>query len=65
MPIEINYDDLKLKEPDNPALLTILKELEFTSLLKYVTQEPDTEAEYHTVLEEQDFQDMVKRALVS
>ena len=64
MPIEINYDDLKLKAPDSPALLKIFKELEFTALLKHVTQEPDVEAEYHTVLEEQALSGPGQRALV-
>ena len=53
VPVEINYDDLKLKAPDDPALLRILKELEFTALLKYVIQEPEQEVDYRTVLEEQ------------
>ncbi len=46
VPIEINYDDLKLKAPDNPALLKIFRELEFTALLKYVTQEPEPNVDY-------------------
>ncbi len=56
LPIELNYDDLKLKAPDSAALLKILKELEFTGLLKYVAQEPEKNIDYRTVLEEQDFQ---------
>jgi DNA polymerase-1 len=57
--LEVNYDSLKLKEPDNPALLAILRELEFTSLLKYVTSESETKAEYKAVLDEPQFQDLV------
>jgi DNA polymerase-1 len=59
VPIEVNYDDLKLKEPNSPALLKLLKELEFTALLKYVIQEPEQDVVYHTVLDERDFQDLV------
>jgi len=59
VPIEINYDDLKLKTPDSPALLKIFKELEFTALLKHVIREPEPDVDYRTVLEEQDFQDLV------
>ncbi len=59
VPVEINYDDLKLKAPDGPALLRILKELEFTALLKYVIQEPEQEVDYRTVLEDKDLQDLV------
>jgi DNA polymerase I len=60
IPLDINYDDLKLKPPDNAALLRMLKELEFTTLLKYITQEPGKEAKYETILEEAELQDMVK-----
>ncbi len=59
VPIEINYDDLKLTSPDSPALLTLLKELEFTALLKYVIQEPVQDVDYRTVLEVEDLQDMI------
>ncbi|MGC1456512.1 MAG: DNA polymerase I [Nitrospirota bacterium] len=59
VPVEINYDDLKLKAPDGPALLGILKELEFTALLKYVVQVPEQEVDYRTVLEDKDLQDLV------
>ncbi|MCK9418044.1 MAG: DNA polymerase I [Nitrospirae bacterium] len=64
VPIEISYDDLKLKAPDGPALLRILKELEFTALLKHVIQEPEQDVEYRTILEEKDLQDLI-RALSS
>jgi DNA polymerase-1 len=60
VPLAVDYDALKTKEPDNAALLTILRELEFTTLLKYVTQKPEKEARYHTVLEEPDFQHLVR-----
>ncbi len=59
LPLDINYDDLKIKPPDNAALLRMLKELEFTTLLKYVTQEPGQEADYRSVLEEAKLQDLV------
>jgi DNA polymerase-1 len=58
--IDIRYDDLRIKPPDNSALLRILKELEFTTLLKYVTQEPGPEAKYRTVLEEAELQQLVQ-----
>ena len=59
VPLDVNYDDLKMKPPDNAALMKMLKELEFPSLLKYVTQEPGQEAEYQAVLEETELQDLV------
>jgi DNA polymerase-1 len=60
VPLDVDFEDLKIKPPDNAALLRLLKELEFTTLLKYVTQAPEREAEYCTVLEERDFEDMIR-----
>jgi len=59
VPIEIDYDYLKLKVPDSPALLKIFKELEFTALLKHVIQEPEPDVDYRTVLVEKEFQDLI------
>ena len=59
IPIQIDYNALKVREPDNSALLTLLRELEFPSLLKYVTQEPQQEKRYVTVLEDVDFQKLL------
>ncbi len=56
VPLVIDYSGLKMKEPDNIALLKLFRELEFTALLKYVTQEPEKGADYKTVLTEEDFQ---------
>ncbi len=50
VPLAIDLEQLTVKEPDNPALLAILRELELTSLLKYVTIAPEREAQYRTVL---------------
>ncbi|HSA77633.1 MAG TPA: DNA polymerase I [Nitrospirota bacterium] len=60
VPLTIDYEALKTKEPDNVALLNILRELEFTALLKYVAQEPGKAALYRTVLEESDFQGLIR-----
>jgi DNA polymerase-1 len=60
VPIRIDYDALKVKEPDNPALLALLRELEFPSLLKYVTQEPEKEKHYVAVLDEAGFQNLLR-----
>jgi DNA polymerase I len=59
VPLDVNYDDLKMKPPDNAALMKMLKELEFPSLLKYVTQEPKQEADYLAVLEETELRNLV------
>ena len=59
VPISIDYDSLAVKTPDNAALLALLRELEFPSLLKYVTQEPEQARTYRTVLEEREFEELV------
>ncbi len=59
IPLDIDFDRLSLKEPDSPALLSILRELEFTSLLKHVTAAPEKESQYRTVLSDADFREML------
>jgi DNA polymerase I len=59
IPLALSYESLKHKGPDNQALLQILRELEFTSLLKYVTQEPLKEGLYQIILEEKHFQELL------
>jgi DNA polymerase-1 len=63
--ISVNYEDLKMKPPDNVSLLRILKELELTTLLKYVAREPEQKADYHAVLDETGFKDMIKALAAS
>ncbi|HUI45533.1 MAG TPA: DNA polymerase I [Nitrospirota bacterium] len=60
VPLDVDYERLKMKLPDSAALLGILKELEFTALLKYVAREPEQKAEYVTILEESAFQDLLR-----
>ncbi len=56
IPLDISYEALTPQEPDNKALLNLLQELEFPSLLKYVVQEPAQESDYRTILDETAFQ---------
>ncbi len=56
IPLDVSYEALSPQEPDNQALLGLLQELEFPSLLKYVVQEPAQEADYQTILDETAFQ---------
>jgi len=58
--LDVNYENLKIKPPDNAALLGLLKELEFTSLLKFITQQPDQQVEYRTVFTNTDFQQLLR-----
>jgi len=59
VPFEIDYEALKVKEPDNAALLVLLRELEFPSLLKYVVSEPEPDKHYHTVLTDEELTDLL------
>ncbi len=59
LPVEIDEAQLTRKQPDNSMLLALLRELEFPSLLKYVTQEPEQEKKYVCVTGEQQFQDLL------
>ncbi len=59
VPLDVDYERLKMKPPDSAALLGLLKELEFTALLKYVALEPDQEATYITILEESTLQSLL------
>lgn len=56
LPIEVDFKDFALSEPDNETLLRIIKELEFTSLLKILTPHANLEKkDYRTVITEEDF----------
>ncbi len=59
VPLDLDLDALVVKQPDDAALLWLLKELEFMALLKYVTQKPAQDAEFRTVLEETELRDLI------
>lgn len=59
VPLDIDIEQLVVKEPDNPALLAILRELELTSLLKYVTTGPEKEVHYRAVVKADELDDML------
>jgi DNA polymerase-1 len=61
LPLKIDADALAVREPDSPALLEIFRELEFHSLLRYVSLEPAKEGRYTAVLTEPDLAHMVGR----
>lgn len=61
VPLKFDLDLLAVREPDSPALLAILRELELTSLLKYVTTKQEKESHYRTVLSAADLEDMIAK----
>lgn len=60
VPLDMDYEKLALKPPDNIVLLALLKELEFTTLLKYAAPEPGEAGKYRTVLDEAAFNEMLQ-----
>jgi DNA polymerase-1 len=59
IPLTIDYDALARREPDSAALIGLFRELEFSSLLKYVTLQPEEKTRYQSVFEEHDFENMI------
>ncbi|GJQ58661.1 MAG: DNA polymerase I [Candidatus Scalindua sp. AMX11] len=62
--LDCDPTNFQVREMDNDAVVRILKELEFTALLKELTTSPKSvekaEKSYHTVLEKQDFDTLLK-----
>jgi DNA polymerase-1 len=59
VPLAIDLEQLVIKPPDDHALLAIFRELELTSLLKYVTRSTDKDAIYKTVLTDEELNDLL------
>ncbi len=59
VPLDVDFERLALREPDASELLSILRELEFSSLLKYVTPAAPAAADYRTVLTEAELAEMI------
>ncbi len=60
LPLQLDYEQLRLTEPDNVALLQMFREFEFTSLMKYVTVEPEDQAEYAAIQDEAGLDKLLK-----
>lgn len=61
LPIPIDFEVLKRREPDAAELMSIFRELEFTSLLRLVTPAPQAEAEYHAVVSEGGLNELIEK----
>jgi DNA polymerase-1 len=59
VPIDIDFKELELKEPDQARLLDLYKELEFKSLLKELTPTKKLKSEYILVDDEKAFNALV------
>jgi len=62
VPVDVDLDELKLKEPDRERLYELFKELEFKSLLKdYAPSGQELDGKYHLVADEKDFKDLIRK----
>jgi len=56
VPLDIDWESLRVKEPDYDRLIPLLKELEFRSILeRYQETEKKSRQDYRTILSEEDF----------
>ncbi|MBI4335639.1 MAG: DNA polymerase I [Candidatus Omnitrophica bacterium] len=60
LPIEVNFDELRIKGPDVSRLASLFKTLEFKALLDQVVERKELGANY-SLLEKQDIRDFMKR----
>ncbi len=60
IPLDIDYENLKVTEPDNAALLKMLRELEFTTLLKHVSPKPEKDGVYTPIFHVDDLQTLIQ-----
>ncbi|KPK40626.1 MAG: hypothetical protein AMJ78_06950, partial [Omnitrophica WOR_2 bacterium SM23_29] len=61
VPVNLDLEELKLKEPDRERLFELFKELEFKTLLKdYAPFGQQLEGEYKLITDEDDFKDLIK-----
>lgn len=61
IPVEVNIEDYKLKEPNLEKLLPLLRELEFSSLLKEYTHEERINGEYRIIRSTSKLRDVLKK----
>lgn len=61
VPVKIDFDEMRLKEPDNVALLKLYKELEFKSLIKDLTPKEALDSSYCMVNDEKALTALVEK----
>ncbi|MCC6544816.1 MAG: DNA polymerase I [Nitrospirae bacterium] len=65
LPLHIDYDDFKIKPPDNNKIIEIFRELEFSNLLKHFTTESsskDEDVNYVCISEESELTGILRKA---
>ena len=61
VPIKADFDDMKLKEPDQQELFELFKELEFKSLLKDVMPKESFDAHYELIDDEKKLDKLIDK----
>lgn len=59
VPIEVDFDNLRLREPDLERLVGLFRELEFKSLLKEIIPKDKWEAHYKMILTKDEFKTLL------
>ncbi|MBA4372003.1 MAG: DNA polymerase I [Thermodesulfovibrio sp.] len=59
VPLELNLDELSLKEPDWLALLSVFRELEFTSMMRMLPASALSDCSHETILSPERLQDFL------
>ena len=65
LPLDINLEDLRVKNPDHDRLLDLFMQLEFNSLLDEIKalkpSQDELSLEYHTVMSEEELDEVIRR----
>lgn len=61
VPIEVDFDELRLAMPDRERLVELFRELEFKGLLRDVAPEDEWESRYETVNSKDEFEKLMAR----
>ncbi|MFH0839664.1 MAG: DNA polymerase I [Candidatus Omnitrophota bacterium] len=61
VPVDIELEDMRVKEPDALKLLEIFKRLEFRNLIKEYAPKTDLESKYYLVKDKKNFEELLKK----
>ncbi len=61
VPLDIELENMKIKEPDAEKLLEIFKRLEFRNLIQEYAPETDLKSKYYLVKDKKSFEDLLKK----
>ncbi len=59
VPVDIELEKLKLREPDWPTLMALFKEFEFLSLVKHIPSGASSDVQYETVISREKVKEIV------